>query len=192
MSQAPLTYSTPDIGVATMLCTCGAEFPRNEKGEVIPFFNVYTAKILRQKNYPAGMRIEEAALDAWSKGIRGFVNYCFLQTPLWQRLLEAWKKQSELIAKGAEAESTNSGIQVDPEMAARILCQAATNRKWLAEGWRKVSPAILCNEKSESRTEPGQDEHGNPITRTIVVGSFRMETIEPGPALRRQMGMRSL
>lgn len=176
-----LFYQTQDTGLAVMLATAGVPFMAGEDGKPFPFFNVYTAAILKRYGYPAGTPLETAARDAWKSGKRGRIVYNFVRNDLCGRLLEVWHAHGKTMTAADAARCGDSALTVGatPEVIAVICAQFAKNRKMLTESWRVVSP---CIEACDSRTEQREGA-------TVIVGEHRLVSLNASPELRAKVGI---
>lgn len=176
-----LFFQTQDTGLAVTLATAGVPFMSGADGRPFPFFNVYTAAILRGYGYPAGMPIETAARAAWKAGKRGRISYNFVRDELCDRLLKVWHAHGKTMSLADAADCGDSRLIVgaNPDVIAVICAQFCKNRKMLTESWRKVSP---CIEAGEMRTERGADG------QIVMSGDLRLVSLNASPELRAAVG----
>lgn len=155
-------YQHKNLALAVTLATCGVPFPVDDGGRPVPFIHFYDGatlkKILGPDGAPlyAGWNVQDAARDAWQRGYRGTVVYQSQRCEMLERILKAYDKHSDLIARSeASGLPIQTTLDIDPETAARLCCQFTKNRNTFQEGWRTVVPYVEISSTSRRTTEGG-------------------------------------
>lgn len=174
-------FQTQNAALATTLATCGVPFYKDSAGTPCPFLNIYDAETLRRLGYK-GIPLEEAARQAWRSGKKGILVYSFERTELCDRLIRSYDKQSASIAAD-DANSpipTETPLDIEPEIAARLCCQYVKNRNWFTTFWRGSTPFLSLEGDKHTTTENG---------KSITVGSFKLISLNATKETRRLIGL---
>lgn len=177
-------YQTQNTALAIALTTCGAEIPTDEAGNPAPCVHLYDREILARLGY-RGQRIDEAARDAFESGKRGIVVYQFVRNDLLQRIIKAYDAQSRVIREAQSGKRSplepSGSMNVSPEDAARLICQALHNRKGAIEAWRSV-PATVAIHGAQRKSKDSQG-------RTITEGSMKAYSLGASNETRQRLGV---
>jgi len=174
------TYQTQDTALALTLSTCGVPFFKDSEGRECPFVHIYTAAILRKLGYK-GIPFEDAARTARERGQNGIIVYNFERTELCERIITAYFKFSQAIAKADELKRPlETSINIDPIEAAKFGCQLLKNR-------RRFTPLELCKGAVPYICIDGDSKTEQEDGKTVTIGSFKLLQLDASTEIREHL-----
>lgn len=189
MEQHP--FQTNNMSLAVALLCAGIPHPVNDKGQLVPGFNIYDKNILAGLGYK-GWPLEKAVEDAIAKGRPGVVVYNFARSDRQAEICRAFDKAATLLKdldnNGNPESQTAFTINcphcnksIGGTAFAKIGCIVLKTRKTVAGLWKNFITQI--NVHGQQRTE--RDANGKETT----TGSFKSIPLNASPETKRRLGL---